>query len=168
MNLLDDEVFAVIIAIIVVGSVFSGAQLLRPSVTEPFTAIGLLNENCKIGVYPDKVFRGENLTLCIFLYNYMGYPLLMQVRYKIGSNTTLPTNSTPSPMPTILVFNKLLDHGENTTFYVEVPIKVNESFVGKRIALIFELWIYDIDHDKWVYSGRWNHLYVEVLESPIP
>jgi len=71
-------------------------------------------------------------------------------------------------MPTIHVYDKLLDHGENITFYVEVPIKVNESFVGKRIALIFELWIYDIDHGKWVYSGRWGHLYVEVLESPIP
>jgi len=67
-------------AIIVVGSVFSVAQLLRPSVTEPFTAIGLLNENCEIGDYPSKVFRGENITLCIFLYNYMGYPLLMQVK----------------------------------------------------------------------------------------
>lgn len=168
MNLLDEEVFAVILALIVVGSIFSVAQLIRPNVTEPFTAIGLLNENCMIGDYPSKVFSGENITLCIFLYNHMGYPLLMQVRYKIGSNTTLPTNSTPSPVPTILIFDKLLDHGGNTTFLVEVPISVNESFVGKRIALIFELWFYDIDRDEWIYSGRWNHLYVEVLESPIP
>ncbi len=168
MNLLDDEVLAVLLAIIVVGSVFSAAQLLRPSVTEPFTAIGLLNENCKIGEYPSKVFRGENLTLCIYLYNHMGYPLLMQVRYKIGTNTTLPTNTTPSPMPTLLVYNKLLDNGENITFHVEVPIAVNESYVGKRIALIFELWIYDIDRGEWVYDGRWVHLYVEVLEPPIP
>ncbi len=168
MNLLDDEVLAVLLAIIVVGSVFSAAQLLRPSVTEPFTAIGLLNENCKIGEYPSKVFRGENLTLCIYLYNHMGYPLLMQVRYKIGTNTTLPTNTTPSPMPTLLVYNKLLDNGENITFHVEVPVAVNESYVGKRIALIFELWIYDIDRGEWVYGGRWVHLYVEVLEPPIP
>lgn len=168
MNLLDEEVFAVILALIVVGAVFSVAQLIRPNVTEPFTAIGLLNEDCMIGDYPSKVFRGENITLCIFLHNHMGYPLLMQVRYKIGSNTTLPTNSTPSPVPTILIFDKLLDHSKNSTFLVEVPISVNESFVDRRIALIFELWFYDIDRDEWIYSGRWNHLYVEVLESPIP
>jgi len=168
MNVLDDEVFAVLMAIIIVGSVFAAAQLLRPSVVEPFTAIGLLNEECRIGDYPSKVFRGENITLCIYLYNHIGYPLLMQVRYKIGTNTTLPTNTTPSPMPTMLIFNKMLNHGENNTFRIEVPITVSEGFVGRRAALIFELWIYNLDQGTWVYSGRWNHLYVEVLESPIP
>ena len=168
MNLLDEEVFAVLLAIVVVGSVFAIAQVVRPKVIEPFTAIGLLNEECKIGEYPKEVFVGQNVTLCIFLDNHEGYPLLMKVKYKIGVSEELPTNTTPSPRPTIKEFEAVLDDGENVTMLVKVPITVNEGFVGKRVALIFELWIYDVDKHEWVYSGRWNHLYVKVLEAPIP
>ncbi len=168
MNILDDEVFAVLLAIVIVGSVFAIAQVIRPEVTEPFTAIGLLNEECRIGHYPKEVFQGQNLTLCIFLYNHMGYPLLMQVRYKIGTNETLPTNTTPSPQPVIKELEVLLDNNDNATILVQVPIAVGGEYVGKRVALIFELWIYDISKQEWVYTGRWNHLYVKVLEAPIP
>ena len=168
MNILDEEVFAVLLAIIVVGSVFATAQILKPKVSEPFTAIGLLNEKCVIGEYPENVFPGENVTLCVFLYNHMGYPVLMNVKFKIGLESDLPTNSTPSPEPAIENFTVLLGHGENMTLPVKVPIVLSEKYVGKRVALIFELWIYDIDREEWVYSGRWNHLYVNVVEAPIP
>ena len=168
MNILNNEVFAVILAIIIIGSIFSLAKVLQPGITEPFTAIALLNEECKMGDYPREVFVGENITLCILLYNYMGYPVLMQVKYKIGTSESLPTNTTPSPKPAIKVIEKLLDHNENVTLLIQVPILVNKSYVGKEIALIFELWIYDIDQRDWVYSGKWNHLYVKVLEAPIP
>jgi len=168
MNILNDEVFAVILAIMVIGSIFSVAEVLQPRIVEPFISIGLLNEECKIGDYPGEVFIGENLTLCLLLYNYMGYPVLVQVKYKIGTNETLPTNTTPSPRPAIMIFEKLLDHNENITLLIQVPIAVNKSYVGKEIALIFELWIYDVNQDNWVYSGIWNQLYVKVLEVPIP
>lgn len=167
MNLLDEEVFAVMLAVIVVASILSIAQILRPEIVEPFSAIGLLGENCKIGDYPDKVFNGENITLCIFLDNHMGYPVYFQVRYKIGSNETLPTNTTPSPQPTIMVFEALLDNKANKTFKISIPVNVSEELVGSRVALIFELWMYDIDSNEWVYTGRWNHLYVRVLEVPL-
>ena len=168
MNILDDEVFAVLLAIVVVGSVFAMAQIVRPEIVEPFTAIGLLNEECRIGDYPKEVLEGQNLTLCIFLYNHMGYPLLMQVRYKIGTNETLPTNTTPSPRPVIKEYEVLLNNNENTTTLVQVPITVSQEYVGKRVALIFELWVYDTSKHQWVYTGEWNHLYVKVLEAPIP
>jgi len=168
MNILSDEVFAVILAIMVIGSIFSVVEVIQPRIIEPFISLGLLNEECKIGDYPREVFIGENLTLCLLLYNYMGYPVIMQVKYKIGTNETLPTNTTPSPQPVIMVFEKLLDHNENITLLIQVPIAVNKSYVGKEIALIFELWIYDVDHGNWVYSGIWDQLYVKVLEVPIP
>ncbi len=161
--ILDEEVFAVIMAIIVVGSVFGIAQVLRPSVVEPFTAIGLLNEECKIGDYPEIVVAGENITLCIFVHNYMGYPIYYKVVYKIGTNETLPTQNTSSPEPPVMEWKGFLDHNENTTFKVAITV----DRPGKKIALIFELWLYDPDKDTWVYSGRWVHLYVDVLEAPV-
>lgn len=167
MNLLDDEVFAVILAVIIAASILSIAQILRPEAVESFSAISILNENCKIGDYPDKVLNGENITLCVFIDNHMGYPAYFQVRYKIGDNETLPTNTTPSPQPTIMVFEVLLDNKANKTFKINIPVNVSEELVGSRVALIFELWMYDIDSNEWVYTGRWNHLYIRVLEVPL-
>ena len=168
MNVLDDEVFAVLLAIVVVASVFSAAMTLRPEVVEAFTAIGLLNEECKIGDYPERAFPGESLKLCIFLDNHMGYPMMLQVRYKIGTSETLPTNTTASPQPAVESFTRVLDHGENATMLVEVPVDVPRELVGRKVALIFELWAYDVNKHEWVYTGRWNHLYVKIVEAPLP
>ena len=168
MNVLDEEVFAVIMALAVVASVFAIAEVLRPKYPEPFTAIGLLNSQGKIGDYPTQVFPGENVSLKIFLANYLGHPALMQVRFKIGDNSTLPTNSTPSPQPTLRVFETILDSGENTTLPANLPIAVGSEYVGRRAALILELWVYNATSRQWVYTGEWNHLYVKVVEAPIP
>lgn len=166
MNLLDEEVFAVVIAISVVGSAVAVALIIRPDIVEPFQALGLLSENLVIGDYPRIVYPMQNLTLGIFVYNHRPYPILAQVRYKIGNSTTLPTNTTPSPEPTINVYEFLVDVKKNVTRRIVVPIIVDRS--SSRIALIFELWVYDIDKREWVYTGIWNHRYVDVLRVPIP
>lgn len=158
-----EEVFAVIMAIIVVASVFAAAQVLRPKVIEPFTALGLLNENCVIGYYPREVVVGENVTLCIFVDNHMNEPIYYRVVYRIGTNNTIPTNTTPSPEPEIKEWRGVLNQGENTTFKVVVPIKYSGKTNTSRVALIFELWIYNVDNNEWVYTGRWNHLYVKLV-----
>ncbi|MEL9998400.1 MAG: hypothetical protein QXH99_07915, partial [Sulfolobales archaeon] len=111
MDVLDEEVFAVIIALAIVGSALGIAQLLRPEVTEPFVAIGLLSSGCRIGDYPKEVFEGEDARLCIYLYNHLGHPQLMMVKYKLGSRDTLPTNTSGSPGETIKTFIFILNHG---------------------------------------------------------
>uniref|UniRef100_A0A7J3I8N0 DUF1616 domain-containing protein n=1 Tax=Ignisphaera aggregans TaxID=334771 RepID=A0A7J3I8N0_9CREN len=165
LNLLDEEVFAVIIAISVVGSAVAIAQILRPEIVEPFQAMGLLSEDLVIGDYPRIVYPRQNLSLGIFIYNHRPYPILVQVRYKIGNSTTLPTNTTPSPEPTIKIFEFLVDVKKNITQRVTVPIAVNKS--ANRVALIFELWIYSIEEREWVYTGIWNHIYVDVSKAPV-
>ncbi|MEM4849034.1 MAG: hypothetical protein QXM55_05310 [Ignisphaera sp.] len=165
MNLLDEEVFAVIIAISIVGSTIAIALVLRPDIVEPFQALGLLNENLVIGDYPKFVYPMQNLTLGIFVYNHRPYPILVQIRYKIGNSTNLPTNTAPSPEPTIKVYEFLIDIRKNITQKIVVPIATNKS--SGRIALIFELWLYDIDKREWIYTGIWNHLYVDVIKVPL-
>ncbi len=167
--IMDSEVQAVIVALAVVASVFAAASLLRPEVTEPFEAIGLLDESCKIGYYPSELVVGGNATLCIFVSNYMGHPIYYKVVYKIGLNTTLPTNTTPSPEQAVMEWRGVLEHGGNTTFLVEVPFKPPEAYAGRdRVALIFELWNYDAERGEWVYTGRWVHLYVKPVKPPVP
>lgn len=161
MNLLDEEVFAVIIAISIVGSAIAIAQIVRPGLLESFQALGLLNEELKIGDYPKIVYPGQNLTLNIFIYNHRPYPILVQIRYKIGNSSTIPTRDRPSVEPVIKVFEFLVDTKENIVQRIDIPIAITKP--SNTVALIFELWIYDIDKREWVYTGVWNHVYVDIL-----
>ena len=50
---LDEEVLAVIVAIVIVASVFAVAQLINSGrVAEPFSELGILGPEMKIGDYP--------------------------------------------------------------------------------------------------------------------
>jgi hypothetical protein len=56
----------------------------------------------------------------------------------------------------------LLNNNENLTMKVEIPVRIVGNVSSSRVALIFELWIYDIDSGNWIYTGRWVHLYVSL------
>jgi len=161
--ILDDEVFAVIMAIVVVASIFAFAMVISPSTSEPFTAIGLLNSECKIGEYPVRAVLGDNVTLCIFVDNHMGRPIYYRVVYKIGSSSQLPTNTSPSPSPEVLEWRGVLDNGINTTFKVVVPVWYGGGEATNRSTMIFELWVYNTDRSSWEYTGRWVHLHIELM-----
>ncbi|PLJ76894.1 DUF1616 domain-containing protein [Infirmifilum sp. SLHALR2] len=163
--ILDEEVFAVILAVVTVASVFAAAQLLRPEVQEPFTALGLLDAQCRIGDYPRRVIPGQPTDLCVFVYNHEGRPIYYKVVFRVGTNGTIPSNSTPSPELPIAEWRGALAHGENATFRVSVAVP--QGFNGSRAALIFELWVYNATEGGWVYTGRWTHLYVDVVRPGV-
>jgi uncharacterized membrane protein len=167
VDLLDEEVFAVIIAIMIIGSIFAAAQQFNRE-TEHFNAIGLLNEKCKIGDYPDFVLIGENITLCIYIFNYMGEPEAYKIIYRFGNVSTLPTNTTPSKAPALWSRVIVLNNNESILLKTSFPIPNNPKLVGKNATLIFELWMYDTKNNRWVYTGRWVHLHVKVKGVPLP
>jgi len=162
VNVLDEEVFAVILAISVVGSVLASASVLRPEVVEPFTALGLLDSSCRIGTYPREVYPGGEVELCVYVYNHVGYPILAQVRYKVTEPGDIPTNTTPSKASVVKNITALVSHKQEVLRKVKLPIPL-ELPQSEKVALVIELWVYDLKTGDWVYSGRWNHLYVRVL-----
>ncbi|MEM0025579.1 MAG: DUF1616 domain-containing protein [Zestosphaera sp.] len=164
--IIDDEVFAVILAVSVVASVIGVVSVVRPEVTEPFTALGLLNEDCRIGYYPKTAANDSTLKLCFFVSNYMGKPVYYKVVYKIGDSETIPTNTTPSPREPVLTWFGVLGNMQNVTELIEVPVYTRKPLPDK-VALIFELWLYDTESTQWVYTGRWTHLYINVT-PPTP
>lgn len=166
VDLLDDEVFAVLTALIVVASVFTAAQEFQR--IEPFNAVGLLNEDCKIGDYPTFVLIGEKLPLCLYVFNNMGRPEAYMIVYRFGSKDTLPTNTTSSTAPALWNYTVVLNHGEEALLRASIPIPANPALIGGNATLIFELWIYDTGGGKWVYTGRWVHLHVRVEGVPLP
>lgn len=162
-GVLDDEVFAVVMAMITVASVLAAFQLLRPSAAEPFTAIGILNERCLIGDYPSKAVVGVPVGLCVYVYNGMGRPIYYKVVFKLASNASLPTSEAPSSGEVLGALRGVLGDGGNATRPVSISIGNAAGPSGGRAALVFELWIYDASAGSWVYSGRWAHLYLDLV-----
>lgn len=165
MSLLqDDEVFAVILAVSIVASVLGTVLILRPFSSEKFSAIGLLDENCKIGNYPEIAVNGTEIKLCLFVYNHLGEPAYYKVVYRIGNNDTLPSNLTSSPAQEIKEWKVILNNDENTTFPISVPVFLNANETDKA-ALIFELWAYNMTIGNWEYTGLWTDLYINVTKG---
>ena len=168
MNLLDKEVFAVLTAAVLLASVFSASMMLGLAQKERYAGLGLLSSDCVLGNYPKSVYDGENITLCVFIENHLGHVALLEVRYKVSVNGSLPTDTSPAPDPVIASWEALLGDGENTTLVISVP--VNISLTTQRlsgVALIFELWYLNPDTGEWEYTGRWVHLYVTVTKPPL-
>lgn len=162
--ILDEEVFAVMISITVIASVIGFAVVVFPRDGESFVAMGTLNENCRLGGYPTQVVMGSNITLCIFIYNHLGKPVVYQVVYKIGLDSSqLPTNTSPSIAEPLKLWRGILEHGRNITFYVSVHIPYDNRLLNRNASLIFELWILNSEKEAWSYSGRWNHLWVRIV-----
>ena len=91
---IDDEVLAVLTAIVTVACAL-GIALSLPRSPEPFTAIGLLNEQGKIGDYPRVLVAGEPVRLQVFVMNHLGKAAMLKVEAKIGARGRIPSNSTP-------------------------------------------------------------------------
>ena len=160
--ILDDEVFAVLMAVVIVACVFSIAQMI-PRDVEPFVAIGTLNEEGKLGDYPRVVVAGEPVRLQVFISNHEGKASMLRVMAKLGSKGNIPTNATFLNSSPIWDYIVVLDHGENVT--VPVSLTLNEE--GSDVAIVFELWEFNTSSRSWVYTGRWNHLYVNVTRQGV-
>jgi len=157
---IDDEVLAVLTAIVTVACAL-GIALSLPRSPEPFTAIGLLNEQGEIGDYPRVLVAGEPVRLQVFVMNHLGKAAMLKVEAKIGARGRIPSNSTPLDAPPVWERVVILGHGQNAT----IPVQIAVAEPGSNLALVFELWQYDASKGEWVYTGRWCHLYVNVTRG---
>ncbi len=156
--LMDEEVFAVVIAICIVVSVFVIAYVVTHSkVTEPFSAIGLLGPTKKIGGYPTVVYPGEKFLLWVYLFDYEGKIMWYRVLIKLGNRTTLINSTVPARVPVVDYVEACLAHNESTL----IPVWLSISRPGEY-KLIFEVWYYDVSKGRFVYKGIWTHIYVNV------
>ncbi len=154
--ILDEEVWAVILAIIVVGGVFAVSQAyLSGRVVEPFSELGLLGKNMKIGDYPRELIVGDNATFYIYVGNHMGRPMYYVVEVKLGDNST---EIDPAPIEPVFTFERVLLHNQTWIFRVDLPVESP----GLNQRIIVELWIYNETIDGLQYHGRWTQLWINV------
>ncbi len=163
--MIDDEVKAVILAIIIVAGALTIAQLVAAGrVVEPFSALGLLGPKMMIGDYPKNVLVNQTVDLYLFVSNHEGHTMYYVIYTKLGNKLTTINESIPANAPILDVYEVILPHGSNTT--IPVSIRISEPAMNAR--LIFEMWVYDPEKDELRYHGRWVQLWLNVTTPQIP
>jgi uncharacterized membrane protein len=151
--LFDEEALALIAAVVVVAAALTVALALRPAASEPFSAIGLLGPEGKIGGYPSEVRAGERVKLHVYVHNHMGAPAWFIVYIKVANSTREP----PLPERPALQMQRLLLHNE--TWIKPFWIALNGT--GKQ-RVVAELWIV-YTNGTVAYTGRYVQLWVSVV-----
>jgi uncharacterized membrane protein len=160
--LIDEEVMAVVLAVIIVVAIFAGSQLFfAGGVVEPFSELAILGPEMKIGDYPGEVVAEEAFTLYLHVGNHEGRVLYYAVMIKLGNQTTPVSSEEPMPVPVLSKYEVILLHGGNWT----KPITLNVTQPGVNYRLVFELWVYDEAVRSFSYVGHWCQLWLNVTGS---
>ncbi len=155
--LFDEEVLAVIAAIVVVFLVFfSFYPAISKYAIEPYAAIAFLGPNGTIGQYPSVVYPGEVINVSIYVYNGMGRPIWFVV-YVFITNTNLtepPLNATP-----IMTLQRILLNNE--TWVQGINLSINNTGYYRVFAT---LWMYDPNNLELKYLNTYVYLSLNVTK----
>ena len=161
--MLDDEVLAVLVAIVLVSSVVAGVQALYARrVVEPFSELGLLGPEGKIGGYPKEVAVGSRLALNVYVGNHEGRAMYYRVLAKLGDGSSTVNQTTPLLVEPIAELRAVLGHNSSTV----IPLNLTLHEPRTRLRLVFELWAFDEASREFRYRGIWNQLWVNVTGQP--
>jgi uncharacterized membrane protein len=162
-GLIDEEVTAVVVALVLVAGVMGASQLLASErVAEPFSEFGLLGPEMKIGGYPKTVLVNETLRLYLYLGNHEGRVMYYRVLAKLGDESTKVDEAKPAEAEILAEYEAILPHGQNTT----IPISLSIKRPMNNARLIFEMWI--LDGEEFRYHGRWLQLWINVTAPRLP
>ena len=157
----DEKIQAAVIAGLLAYAVLTAAPIiLGDRVVEPFSELGILGPNMKLGDYPREVEAGEPVSLYLYLGNHEGLPTYYRVQAKLGDRSLNVSDSEPYPGAVVSSYRQVLDDGSNSTR--PIVISVRDAGVNRR--LVFELQRYDPDARGFVYDGVWTQLWLNVTE----
>jgi uncharacterized membrane protein len=160
---LDDEVLAVLTAIVLVSSIVAGVQVLYAGrVVEPFSELAILGPEGKISNYPKEVVAGSPFTLVVYVGDHEGRAVYYKVLVKLGDGSSIVNEITPLMAEPIAELRAVLSHNFSTT----LPINLTICEPGTRLKLVFELWTFDEATREFRYRGIWNQLWLNVTGQP--
>ena len=132
-------------------------------VVEPFSEIGILGPEMKIGDYPRTVLVNETFRLYLYLGNHEGRITYYRVYVKMGSRDIFINKTVPADAPVVAFYEAILVNGENKTIPVELSFP--KPMVNCRV--IFEMWILNPKTLEFNYHGRWCQLWLNVTSPGI-
>jgi uncharacterized membrane protein len=156
---LDEKItYTVIGLLLALGGLTVAPVILGERIVEPFTELGILGPNMKLGDYPRELYVGESVDLYLYLGNHEGVLKYYQVVAKLGDQNVNVSDDNPYPVNSIWsVKHVLLDESNQT-----IPIHVEINEVGLNKRLVFELYKYQ--DQEFVYDGIWVQLWLNVTE----
>ncbi len=158
---MDEEVSAVVLAVVVVAGVFASSQFfLSNRAVEPFSELGVLGPEMKIGGYPKEIHVNEPLNLYLYLGNHEGRVMYYRVYVKLGDRSTVVNENVSAKADVVAMFEAVLAHNQNLT--LPVSIVIGKPVLGGR--LIFEMWVYDEGVKGFRYNGRWLQIWLNVTQ----
>jgi len=168
--ILEEEVLAVLAAILLVSAVFVGVQAFSAGrVIEPFSELGLLGAEGRIGGYPKEVVAGAPFTLNLYIGNHEGKTTYYKVLVKLDNTSSTVNGTTPLSAEPIMEVRTVLNHNSSQI----IPVNITLYEPATRLRLVFELWMFNETARSFSYhQGVWNQLWLNVtkprLTAPAP
>jgi uncharacterized membrane protein len=160
--MIDDELKAIVLIILVASAAISIYPILEEGrIVEPFSELGVLGPNNKLGDYPREIEVGQIFNLFLYVGNHEGTSQYYQVRAKIGDQTQNISDTSPLEAAAVATWETILENESNTT----IPIEISISQPGQNRRLVFELWKYDTGAHEFVYHQRWTQLWLNVTTT---
>ena len=160
--MIDEEVKIVALALIAVMAGIAVYPVLSANrIVEPFSELGVLGPNGKLGDYPRLVEVGEPISLFLYVGNEEGRAEYYQVQVKLGSQAQNVSDATPLDAPILAKYDIVLMSGQNVTR----PVTLSLPQPGINLRLVFEMHIYDGDSGGLVYNYRWVQLWMNATKT---
>lgn len=157
----DERVQAVIIVVLLGFGVLTAAPIvLGDRIVEPFSELGILGPNMKLGDYPREVAVGENIDLYLYLGNHEGGVEYYRVLVKLGDRGLNVSDTEAYGGALVDAYERvLLDEANHTA-----PLRLSIEEPGDNRRLVFELHRYDEETRSFAYDGIWVQLWLNVTE----
>lgn len=160
--MIDEDVKTLLVGLLLVTAGFTVFQaFFADRVVEPFSELGILGPNLKIGDYPRELAVGEEFDLYLYMGNHMGSPQLYRVYVKLGDRELNVSDTFEYPAPVLTHYDHVLSDKGNVT--LPITLSIPEPGVNKR--LVFEMHRYDVELGQFTYHERWNQLWLNVTET---
>ena len=160
--MLDERITYVLVAMILaVGGLTAVPPIIPERVVEPFSELGVLGPNMKLGDYPSEVVVGEAFDLFLYVGNHEGRVVYYRTLIKVGGLETNVSDTEPFDARVIDSIDLVLLDDRTMT----VPLRLSLSEPGVNRRVVFELYKYDSDENGFIYSGEWLQMWVNVTSS---
>ena len=160
--MIDDELKLIALALIGMMAVIAVYPVLSANrVVEPFTELGVLGPNGKLGDYPKEVRVDEKFNLFLYLGNHEGRVQYYRVLAKLGNQASNVSDTQPMDAPIFASWDVLLVNEQNRT----MPVTLSIGEAGVNLRLVFELYRFNIESAGFVYHERWTQLWMNVTKT---
>jgi len=156
---IDRRISYVLILVIASLSLLTAVPPILPErIVEPFSELGILGPNMKLGDYVEEVEVGEPFSLFLYVGNHEGRAMYYRTLVKLGGQDDYATETDPMDAPVLADYEHVIMNKGNST----TPVTLSIGRPGINSRLVLELYKYDEDIHDFVYSGQWAQIWMNV------